>query len=550
MIKSEKKLDIFLFGVIAVLILAYIFGIFFVNFNGKACIDYDMYSDMMFAKYMAQEKTLFPDGWHFGNQIYVVATPVVAGCLYPLVKDSYTAMAMASCLMTLLVIASFLWCIKPFSGMKNAAVGLLVLIGGTNIGWTAHKDLEGLQVFYTMASYYACYIIGIFLTLGCYCRYFQGIPVKKLLLFAAVLLNLALGMQSLRETLVLNLPLCAAVLLQILLNKFCGSRIDANPKKAYFFAAATLLSNISGVILSKFLARNGVFAQAEILQETHPRLLDNVQPALSAFAQYIGLTLPNDLFTGFRFAAALLSIFIVVLALASAAAGWFRKKESAIGFGILFFLISLGAVFAAGVLVLSLRPIYYFCWYLLVAFSAVYLLEITWNRRPGLLDCLKKLLALALICVSMVNFKFLFQYSALEIADANAFYGSIAQQLQEEGTQYLYSDSRTEQPMIAAMTNDDVVYVTLIPSGDPEDLWKPLSYLYMDDWFDPDNYENAYILLSDYAWGAMERNFSPEYRKAFMENLQPVQEFHGSRNTLTLYRGTPKMYRDILDGTA
>ena len=207
MIKATKKLE-FLFCIfIIALIFAYICGIFSVNFAGRAYLDYDIYSDTILAKYMASQRTLFPEGWHFGNQIYVVATPVVAACLYPLVGDSYSAMAIASCLMTVFVIASFLWCVKPVSSVRSILVGLLVLIGGTNIGWTAHRDLWGLQVFYTMASYYACYIIGIFLTLGVYNRYLQGIPVKKLLLGVVVLLNFALGMQSLRETLVLNLPL-------------------------------------------------------------------------------------------------------------------------------------------------------------------------------------------------------------------------------------------------------------------------------------------------------------------------------------------------------
>lgn len=540
--KTVKKFNSLCYVLIIALILAYICGIFYVNFTGRSDLDFDIYSDTVLARYIASQKSLFPEGWHFGNQIYVVATPVVAGCLYPLVGDSYCAMAMASCLMTVFVIASFLWCVKPFSNAKSIAAGLLVLIGGTNIGWTAHADLTGLQVFYTMASYYACYIIGIFLTLGVYNRYGQGIGVKKPMLVAVVLLNLALGMQSLRETLVLNLPLCALSVFLILRNK--GGK---KTRKADVFAVAALAANLAGVITSKVLDAGGVFAQADILQETQPQLWDNVVLAISAFGQYIGLIIPNDVYTFFRFGAALLCIAIVAVALGFAAVDVCRKKDTVSTRNILFFLISLLAVFSAGILVLSLRPIYYFCWHLLVACCVMYLLEMQWSRCAGLLEVLKKLLVIALVCVSAVNFKYLFQYSCLKLDSAASFYREIARQLEEDGIRYLYTDSRTEQPMIATMSKDEVIYAPLVFSGDPEDFWKRFPYLYMEDWFDPANYEDAYILLTDRTLRTLQRSYSREYSDAFLENLQLVHQFDGNGVSVYLYRGTEKMYQGMQD---
>lgn len=231
MIKG-RKLNRLVWVLTAILIMAYVCGIVSVNYGGRAYNDYDIYSDTILAKYIGSEKTLFPEKWHFGNQIYIVATPAVAGMLYPLVGDSYSAMATASCLMTLLIIGSFLWCVKPLFSTRSIMVGVLVLIGGINVGITAHRDLEGLQLFYTMASYYACYVIGIFLTLGVYNRYLQGLPVRKGLLCLSVAINFALGIQSLREMLVMNLPLCAVVLLGILEKRVAKKRL-MNPVKKH-----------------------------------------------------------------------------------------------------------------------------------------------------------------------------------------------------------------------------------------------------------------------------------------------------------------------------
>ena len=540
MIKAGKKLDILVFAMVVVLVLMYTVGIFSVNFGGRAFNDFDMYSDSVLAKYMWSEKTLFPDGWHFGNQIYVVATPVLAGFVYPLMGDTYAALAMASCLMTLLVMGSFLWCVRPFLSGRSAWVGLLVLIGGMKIGVTAHKGLEGLQLFYTMASYYACYIIGIFLTLGVYNRYLQGISVNKGMLTAVILLNFALGMQSLREMLVLNLPLCSLVLCQILLM---GKReSDSCRKKSCRFALGALIFNGLGLLTSKLLAANGVFVQSDILQDTQPGIWENVMVSVSSLAEYIGLIPPYDVFSTFRFAVAVLSVGIVAAALVLALKDCIEKKPSVIALNILFFAISLLAVACAGVLVIKVRSIYFFCWYLMVTFCVVYLLDRNGCRVPG--KVLKRLLIVAIIGISIINYNYLFRYSYVQLNSASAFYGQIAHQLQKDGIRYLYTDAFSEQSMIATMSRDEITYAIQNFSGDPEDLWENVAYLYHEDWYAPENYDDAYVLLTDRTLNRLE-GFSTEYKEVFLENLQLKYEFAGNGTIVYLYQGTEKMYHDM-----
>ena len=129
---------------------AYIISIFLINFLGRIWVDYDIYSDAILSKYMVENRSLFPKDWTFGNQLYIVATPVLAAICYLLTRDSYSALAIASCIMTIAIVACFIWSIGPFVKKKNILVGLLVLIGGLNVEFSAHASQTGLQLFYTM----------------------------------------------------------------------------------------------------------------------------------------------------------------------------------------------------------------------------------------------------------------------------------------------------------------------------------------------------------------------------------------------------------------
>lgn len=150
--KKKLLIENVIYAAIFVAILIYAISVFAVNLTGRAWTNFDIYSDAVLAKYIWESGNLFPKGWHFGNQIYTVATPVVAALIYGFVRDAYLALALASCFMTIAVLLSYVWCLKPFVNMRSIIISLLVLIGGTNISKTAHWDLMGLQIFYTMAS--------------------------------------------------------------------------------------------------------------------------------------------------------------------------------------------------------------------------------------------------------------------------------------------------------------------------------------------------------------------------------------------------------------
>ena len=77
-------------------------------------------------------------------------------------------MVLATTIMTGLILLSFWWMVRPFADGQQVLLGMAVLLGcifGPDIVTT----IEG-QIFYLMASYYAGYLITMFVVFGDYAR--------------------------------------------------------------------------------------------------------------------------------------------------------------------------------------------------------------------------------------------------------------------------------------------------------------------------------------------------------------------------------------------
>lgn len=538
-----------LYILVILVTIAYFISILLLNLTGRVWSNYDIYMDAILAKYMWQTKSLFPEGWYFGNQIYTVATPAVAALFYGIVKDAYLALALASCFMTSGIVVSYSWCLKPFVNLKSIVISLLVVLGGTNIGFTAHGDWEGLQVFYTMASYYACYVIGIFITLGVFFRLVNHRKVHVAVQLGVLLYNLALGMQSLRELLVLNLPLCAIVVLDVMLH-WKSLRKNLQEKwYSYTFAIFALIANVCGVFITKYLVSNGVIKQTTIVSGVGTNFWHNFKVSVRELLDYIGInmTVPVTSLEWLELTAGIFSIIVVIMTLLCIVIKYLKsKKISELEYIVLFFVISLLAVFCAGLFVISLRNIYFFCWYFLVATSVVRLMEVKVEMHSERMDLAKKIFMVILLVCSVLNYRFTFYQSFSWLSGTNDMYQKIVEQLQADNICYLYSDWRTERNKITAMSHDEIQYGTLEFSGKSDDLWRGTGCLYHEEWFEPTNFEQAYIVLSDYALYCLESEFSEEYRTTFMDNLEHVYSVQADGEELHFYKGSEKMYADMI----
>ena len=163
-----------LIGICSALVCVCFLTIFCViNFRGfsRFCTP-DMYSDTYLIREIWESGTIFPENWIFGNQFYVISTPVLGALFYGLCGSINLSMVLATTAMTVLIILSFWWMLRPFASPAQILLGLAVLLGCV-IGPEIVSTIEG-QILYLMASYYAGYLITMFVIFGDYARAAQG----------------------------------------------------------------------------------------------------------------------------------------------------------------------------------------------------------------------------------------------------------------------------------------------------------------------------------------------------------------------------------------
>ncbi|MBR6825668.1 MAG: hypothetical protein IKM59_03880 [Oscillospiraceae bacterium] len=504
--KTEKLLYIACGGIIALFLL----GFLWINLHSNQWYNADLYADAMVAKHMVLDKHLFPRDWIYGNQLYLVATPVVAAVLYPIIGDSVLSLGIASCIMTGLTVVSFLWCIGPFTGKRSKCLGLLFLVGGALFGTSAAADAEGLQVFFTMGSYYSCYMIGIFLTLGVWLRLKTEQRVSLPVVGAILLLNLLLSMQSLREMLVLNLPLLT---LGVLCSFKPGEKLRlSRPHKSLLFALGALLMGLLGLLLIKGLTHWLPIHQVRALIGKPESLTEGIKHNVKTLIDYMGLVRPVNLHGKIRLFSAL---FCLATVLYCTVEQLWKKRSAPLTALLLYGWLSVAAVFCAGLLAIGTRPIYYFPWHILVAFGAVCLGERSFRH-----GWIKSLLLCLILAIGTSSFYFNFRTDLRDFASKDEDCRATAELLLAEDVTHIYYDGQRifSAPQLGAYSHDELVVAPAYPNprgiGDG-DLLRRGRFLSSHNWYALEDPGKAYFLLSEKSLNGMDE----EYKNALLSHL-------------------------------
>lgn len=586
-------------------IFLYLGSIIWINLCGQEYLNYDMYSDAMFAKYMSESGSFFPDSWVFGNQYYIVATPVVGALINFFLKDAYLSLGLASCVMTLLTVGSYIWCVKPFVSNKSMIVGLFCLIGGTILGENAAIDENGLQVFFTMASYYSCYIIGILFTLGIWLRLYTKKDVHLFYIVIAVLLNLSFGMQSLRELLVLNIPLCMLIIynfflkgklsiskiskknlivffilvIEILLNLSLDTislkhrlilsiplfmlaivlyinkkNITKNDfiSKENLFTVTMLIANLLGTFLIRLFIKIFKIKSHSILEDISYDLCENIKYSFKEFLNYIHLAQFNTSIVGiFLFISA---IFILLIVLYSVFSILKSRSKDPVAFFIIFCLLSLFATFLSGIFVIRLRPIYFFVWNLLVTFSFVYISEKFFEISSERKYIYHKFYIISISILLFVGFGNYYLNFKSNFENYNAkreFYREVTNKLKNDKIKYIYSDCNVfEMGGIPACSNGDIIWGIFNFETESNNLLSHVGYLCSNDWYNSENSKDSYIMFSDKSLDYLNNSASDEYRNQLLSNLtlKYKAEYNLGETVTTyyFYKGSDKIYNDLM----
>ena len=193
-----------------------------INFCGfERFCDSDMYQDVYVSKLIWNSKSIFPPNWTFSNQYFVLAAPNIAAVIYGITGSMNLSMELATTIYTLLILAAFAYMIKAVSSNKTVILVSIICFMAAVTGYDIVNTHQG-QLYFLMVSYYASYIFTVFLVYGVYLRYLfanlsnreanseSGLKLNKpsvLAYILAMVFTIATGMQSLRQTAIMILPL-------------------------------------------------------------------------------------------------------------------------------------------------------------------------------------------------------------------------------------------------------------------------------------------------------------------------------------------------------
>lgn len=518
-----SKKERFLSGLFLILTAGVVIGMFCFNFNGRAFYNCDMYSDALVAKEMWTEKTLFPENWVFGNQFYIAATPVLAALMYGIMGDSYLALSAASCLMTVFILLSFIYCMKEAIDKKYLPLGLFCISGAGIICTGACSNVYGWQIFYTMASYYAAYFIGILLSLGVWLRLKKYNKVNPAAVILVLILNCALGMNSLRQTLTGCLPLVALdgliILTEIIRQKKLAPVIKSNLKRVMFSVGA-LIFNLAGVVIVKFLDINS----DPIIEETRlsylpSEIFKNLIATMKSIATILGFSVYDR---GVEYVPLLIVAAVFLLIAVTAVIFIIKNKdESPLTYLITFSFISLAALAFTGVFILRTRHIYYFVWFFMLTCSIIYLAV----RFKG--KAKNSFLVIILIC-GIINCTYSFYNDYKKYSERHEGFERIADTLIDDGVEYLFTGMEFNS-RVAAYSEDKFTHGMLFWDFNKEtgNFLYPIWYIQSRETFEHITDENAVFGITDKELSALSEKASKEFYDDFFSCLELYKSIEG-----------------------
>lgn len=515
--KSERLFSI----VLTVLLLAFLGMIFYVNLScNPDYYDGDIYNDINYAKEAWKAKSIFPKDWIFGNQTYVVATPVLAALFYGVTGNGFTAMATASCIMTVLVVLTYDWMTRTLFSYNERTAGFLCLMGALLIKAHVATSQQGLQAFFTMASYYSCYLINAFVVYGCYVRLRQKNFGKKHIVMAVigVALSFGTGMQSLRQTAVMALPLVGCEVLMIIIYSIKEKKFAITSSTA--FAAVVFVSNIAGLIAMKFIEinQNSIYGTTEFVKSFkvfRDKVFFNVE--------YVCLTFgPDSLEVRPRIAVSMIFLLIIFAAFVLCTVDFFKGKCVEQRYFTLMVVLALGcvSVFATGVFLdIVSRALYFFMIYPLFSVCISYIILRFPKKR--------NLLFSAVVILVAVTLSYRTVESVREIKvgkDENSTAHQIADYMLDNGYDTIYStfglSTLVDGAEDVVVASGDRIHLVQHKRADKSDAMKPVDFLCVkDDFKNRDNKKSLYIVRD------LELPYVEKITKKYGVKMTKVAEF-------------------------
>ena len=512
-VKTEKWLS-----ALTILVMACYFAVFAViNFKcfARFC-EQDMYADTLVAMMMWEQKSLFPLGYVFGNQLYVVATPVLAALFYGFTGSPNTAMALATTVMSALIMLSFFWMLRPFVKRSLSLSCAALMLAACAFGDKLANQEMG-QLLFLLCSYYACYLITLFVVLGDYMRSVTEPGLRPLPLVLSLLLCFATGMQSLRQTCIMVLPILAFEGLQLLLGFRAQGRAAFQERKMPLLRTLAYAgANVAGLLFVKLFSVH----QYTIFDSAPAGLSQRLADIYVAFRDVAGFGWAGPehpfftLLLAFQLALLFGALFLQLRQL---------RSGEALAQQWWLLLISIGAVTAAALFTsLQIRAVYLFTYYPLLALSAALVLEQAGPR-------LRRTMALALCLLSLTNLYGSYIPSIRSaLAPQENPQEQISQWAVENGYELVYGGHSAVAPGIAAYSDGALV----AGCWDEEIMFKAKPYLNVQNIYSLEDVERAIFVF-------LPREL--EYAHEAAANAGAELSFQGQYGEFSVYTSTVQL---------
>lgn len=511
--KTEQGLS-----ALAILVMVCYFAVFAViNFKcfARFC-EQDMYADTLVAMMMWEQKTLFPLGFVFGNQLYVVATPVLAALFYGLTGSSNTAMALATTVMSALILLSFIWLLRPcVKRGVSLACAMLMLVACAFGDKLVNQEMG--QLLFLLCSYYACYLITLFVVLGDYLRSVDEKRLRPAALSLSLLLCFATGMQSLRQTCIMVLPILAFEALQLLLGfRKQGRAVFRQRSIPLSRSLAYAAANLAGLLFVKLFPVHQYTIFDSAPADFSQRLAD-IYVAFRDVAGFGWAGPEHPFFTlllTFQLALLFGALFLQLRQI---------RCRSALSDLWWLLLIGIAAVTAAALVTsLQIRAVYLFMYYPLLALSAALVLE---QSKPRL----RRLVALALCLLSLVNLYCSYIPSVRSgLAPREEPLEQISAWAVENGYELVYGGHSAVAPGIAAYSDGALV----AGCWDDGIMFKAKSYLNIQNVYGLEDVERAIFVFQPWEL---------DYAHEAAANAGAELTFHGRYGQLSVYTSTVQL---------
>ena len=449
-LSKRRDYDALLTILIVLSMLCYLVAFGIINFAGFArfCTT-DMYEDTLIARLMWEQKTLFPKNYLFGNQFYVIATPVLAALFYGITGSMNLAMGLATTVMGLLILITLNWMIKPFVKQPYIRYAALLLMLASSFGPQTVTREDG-QLFFVMCSFYACYLISFFYLMGDYARAREDESLRPIAFTIALLLSFCTGMQSLRQTCVSMLPILGFEALSAFYRLIKREGLWPKGKRMPLIRAASYLAaNVLGIVFIKLLGvqRNEIYYGQSIFSGASIRhKIKDVHNALVTVSGYDFTRSGTEPFF------VVLFIFFTLLIVFAAFILIRGKRKDACAVFFWTCIISILAVIAASfVTSVKLREIYIFPYYTLPALSIIIV-------GPRLKSKFRNILCLLAVGLCTMNIYYSYNEQLKASLSENT---SVPKQISdfavENGYELIYGSHSHTAPAIAAQSDGKLI---------------------------------------------------------------------------------------------